>query len=181
MDEKRRTRVMMKKRLAEVKDAALLLRGALVDPPTVEFLESEGRGLIENPIRLMRELRDLADRAESAAAPLSTSGGKTKPGRSRAIVSDGIPAKLYCAALIAETWTFFHHKGPRPRSQKAAEAADAYWIATGGDVTVAAERLNRWRPYFQEAQAPHVKAVREGWRQRLSDYYRQAQSGGNPP
>jgi hypothetical protein len=117
MDEKRRTRVMMKKRLAEVKDAALLLRGALVDPPTVEFLESEGRGLIENPIRLMRELRDLADRAESAAAPLSTSGGKTKPGRSRAIVSDGIPAKLYCAALIAETWTFFHHKGPRPRSQ----------------------------------------------------------------
>jgi len=185
MDEKRPTRAMMKKWLADVKDAALLLRWALVDPPTVEFLESEGRGLIENPFRLMRELQDLADRAERAATPLSTSAGTTKAGRLRAVVRDGIPAKLYCAALIAETWTFFHHMEPKPRSQRAAAAADAYWLATDGDMAGwATNPLNRWRPYFQKAQVPAVAVVREEWRRRLFEYDRQAQvlrSGNNRP
>jgi hypothetical protein len=178
LDEKRAKRAVMKRWLADVKEAALLLCFALADPQTMAFLEGEGRGLI--PAALRRALLDVADRAERAAAPLSISDGTTKRGRARAVVSDTISAKLYCAALIAETWAFFHHKEPEPRSQKAQAAADAYWRATGGEMTGwATDRLNHWRPYFERAKKPVVAAVREEWRHRLSDYYRQAQTGKN--
>jgi hypothetical protein len=169
VEKKQPTRVEMKKRLVEVRNAALLLRDALNDPPIREFLEIAPLGPIEHRGVFDHILADLAERAKHAMASstLSTEMGKTKAGRTRAAPSDASSAKLFCAALIAETWAYFHHSDPAPRNQDAARAADAYWRAAGGETNSWTVPLNGWRPYFQQVQEPSVAAVRVECRRHL--------------
>jgi hypothetical protein len=164
------TKAVMKDKLGAVSNAALLLRRALTDAATREFLEIAPLGQIENTPVLERSLQNLAERAERAAASpvISTKAGKTKPGRTRATVPDAYSAKTYCAALIAETWAYLHRRYPASRNRKAAAAADAYWRASGGKATGwGADRLNGWRYHFTKAQAPTTAAVRKECRRRL--------------
>jgi chaperonin GroEL (HSP60 family) len=73
------TRVAMKERLDEVRDAALLLRDALNDTPIREFLEIAPSGPIENRVVFGLMLQDLAGRAKRAASSaLSTEDGLQK-------------------------------------------------------------------------------------------------------
>jgi Resolvase, N terminal domain len=51
--------------------------------------------------------------------------------RARRIAS--VSAKTYCAMIISDTWKFVHGAEPPPKSRSAAEAAEAYWRAAGGD------------------------------------------------
>jgi hypothetical protein len=85
-------------------EVAALLRDALNDAPTREFLEIVPLGPIEYSGVLEHMLQDLDERAKRAAASsaLSTEDGKTRPGRTRAAPIDASSAKLFCAALIAE-------------------------------------------------------------------------------
>jgi hypothetical protein len=82
VEDKQPTKVAMKRQLAEVKAAALLLRRALSDTPTRKFLEIAPQGPIDHDGVLDHLLADLAERAERAMASrlLSTETGKTKAG-----------------------------------------------------------------------------------------------------
>jgi hypothetical protein len=129
------TKAAMKKRLGEVSDAAVLLRRALNDTPTREFLEIAGQ--LANTLALVKPLQDVAEGAKRAAASpaLSREAGKTKAGPGRATPPGSFSAKTYCAALISETWAYFHNGDPPARNREAAAAADAYWRASGGKAT----------------------------------------------
>jgi hypothetical protein len=113
VDKRRPTKAMIKRRLVEIKDAALLLQQALTDTPTRKFLEIAPSGRIINV--QADDLQELARRAEYAAASpiLSTEAGKTKLGRGKALMSGDLSAKSYCAAMISETWLYFRHSEPR--------------------------------------------------------------------
>ena len=73
------TRVAMKERLAEVRDAASRLQHALLHTPTRELLEIAPSGPIEYRVVFEPMLQDLAGRAERAmtSPALSTEDGKT--------------------------------------------------------------------------------------------------------
>lgn len=162
------TKSAMKGQLAAVGDAALLLGRALTDTSTREFLEISGR--IENTLALVNPLLDVAGAAERASASpaLSTEAGKTRAGRGRAVPPNTFPAKVFCAALIAETWAYFHNCYPSPQNREAAAAADAYWRASGGKVTGwGDDPLTGWRPYFTKAQASATGMVRKECRRHL--------------
>jgi Protein of unknown function (DUF2924) len=66
LEEKQPTKVAMKRQLADVKDAALLLRRALSDTPTREFLEIVPQDRIKYGGVIDHMLQDLATRAERA-------------------------------------------------------------------------------------------------------------------
>jgi hypothetical protein len=59
VEKKQPTKAAMKKRLAKVKYAALLLQRALSDPPRREFLETTPLGRIENTLRSGTDCRTL--------------------------------------------------------------------------------------------------------------------------
>jgi hypothetical protein len=172
IEDKQPKKSEMKKRLADVRDAALLLRDALNDTPIREFLEIAPLGPIESSGVLEHMLQDLAERAKRAAASsaLSTEDGKTRPGRTRATPIDASSAKLFCAALIAEAWTYFHGGDPPPRNQDAAGAAHTLWRASGGETKGwGNDPLNSWRYYFKEVQAPALGKVRKECRRHLEE------------
>jgi hypothetical protein len=95
VQEKQPTKAEMKKRLLEIRDAALLLRRALSDAPMREFLETEGSIRIENIGGLDHTLRMIAERAERAAASptITTTAGETKKGRGKALPLEAISPK----------------------------------------------------------------------------------------
>jgi hypothetical protein len=170
VEKKQPKRTAMKKRLAEVAAAASLLRDALNDTPTREFLEIMPGGRIEYHGLLDRILPDLAERAEraSASSALSAQDGTTKAGRTRAMPPGALSAKVFCAALIAETWAYFHSGDPPPRNQRAARAADALWRGSGGETTGwGSDPLKSWRPYFEQARQPSLTEIRKEMRRHL--------------
>ena len=131
------TRVAMKERLDVVRDAASKLQHALRHTPTREFLEIAPSGPIEYRVAFEHMLQDLVGRAERAmtSPALSTEDGKTRPGRTKAAPPGASSAKLFCAALIAETWAYFHGVDPAPRNQDAAAAAHTLWRALRKSIT----------------------------------------------
>ncbi|MFM9673578.1 hypothetical protein, partial [Streptomyces galilaeus] len=76
---------------------------------------------------------DLIVRAGSAkrSPKLVEEDGKTKGGRSRAASGDTLSAKVICAVIVQETWTYFHGSCPSVSDTGAAKAADAYWRSIG--------------------------------------------------
>jgi hypothetical protein len=182
VDKHRPSKVAMKKKLEEVRLAALLLEKALNDAPTRKFLEIASSGRVRTA--LAYELGGLAKRAEYVAASpiLSTAAGKTKSGRGKALMNDDLSAKSHCAAMITETWLFFRNSFPGPRNRQAARAADDYWLASGGRSDGWGEdRLNGWRPHFERVRAsttiPAVASLRAIWRRDLLQSARM----GRPP
>jgi hypothetical protein len=114
VQEKQPTKAEMKKRLLEIRDAALLLQRALSDAPMREFLEREGSIRIENIGGLDHTLRMIAERADLAAASpaITAAVGKTKKGRGKALPLNAISPKAFCALIIAETWAYL--RGTKP-------------------------------------------------------------------
>ena len=131
------TRVAMKERLDVVRDAASKLQHALRHTPTREFLEIAPSGPIEYRVAFEHMLQDLVGRAERAmtSPALSTEDGKTRPGRTKAAPPGASSAKLFCAALVAEAWTYLRGRSPGPRNPKVAAAANAPWLVSGGEAT----------------------------------------------
>jgi hypothetical protein len=165
------TKAEIKKRLAEFRAAALILQRGLTDPSITAFLEVSPLGEIEGRIVLEQKLLEFADRAERAAAlpELSTKAGKTKPGRNRALPPGTFPPKVYCAALIAETWKYFHGELPAPRNLTAAAAANALHLASGGQATGWGEDPRRgWQYYFKRVSEPAVATMRAEFRRHLN-------------
>ena len=178
--------------LQVVKDAAHTLIGALNDGVIRGFVDEAPDEIpYHGPMDHM--LRDLARRAEESAASLANADGKTKPGRNRAMPRRACHPKGYCAAMIAEAWSFFHGSEPSPKNQDAAEAAQFFWNGSAGIMNVepaksafqgvvaretkswGSERLNGWRRHFEQAEDPALSGDRAEFRRHLTQGKHQAE------
>jgi hypothetical protein len=165
------TKSAMKKRLEEIRSAALLLQSSLSDNYTREFLEAGHGGPIEGKAALGSQLGNLVESAKHAAElpELSTETGKVKSGRGRALCPGAFPPKVFCAALIAETWKYVRGEYPAPRNVQAACAAQALWLASKGQLTGWGDSpVTGWRSYFARIEDPGVTAIRAEIRRHLA-------------
>jgi hypothetical protein len=117
----------MRKTLEGVRAAAALILSALDDGETRGFLDAASPGTIPDRLAIRRLMSDLVRRAEEGVSWLVTENGETKVGRNRAVPPGSFPPKTYCAAIIAEAWSFVHGVEPAPKNQKAAAAAHLFW------------------------------------------------------
>jgi hypothetical protein len=133
VEESRRSRAQMRKSLDEVDAALSVLTEALAPSWVREFLDASPRGPIDEPERLIGALEDLQDRSFHAqnSSDLATKAGVTKPGPGKAR-PEGMSPHTLCATMIWEAWRHVHTAAPKPKSRRAAEAAEAYWRAAGG-------------------------------------------------
>lgn len=70
--------------------------------------------------------------------------------------------------IILETWEFIHGAEPLPRNQRAAEAAELYWRAAGGEPhSVGEEPLACWRYHFQLARENKARVMTAEYRRHL--------------
>ena len=175
----------MRKLLVRIGKAAALLARALDEPSTREFLEAgPPSGPIENIGAFGRSLKDLADRADHASESraLVDQTGKTRAGRGRAMPSGALSAQAYCALLVAETWRYFRDKYPTQSSRKAAQAAQAYWRATGVERKGwGNDPLNAWRHHFSAAEALKAEdKLRTEIRRHLKEHARDVERLSQP-
>jgi hypothetical protein len=182
----------MRELLIRVVGAAEFLQRAVAHPVVREFLESPPAGPIENIVLFDRNLKDLADRAESASKEptLTNEAGKTKAGRGRAMPPEAASPQIFCAMLISETWKHFHRRYPGVHNRKAAKAANIYWLTCGKNSEAAhwrklfsvgksgrrkgSDPLSRWRPYFKTGRPPALPKDREEYVRSLVEAERQA-------
>jgi hypothetical protein len=181
------TKAKTRESLQAVKDAAYTLIDALNDGAIRDFLD-EAPDEIPYHGSMDHMLRDLARRAGESAASLANADGKTKPGRNRAMPPRACHPKSYCAAVIAEAWSFFHGDEPPPKNQDAAAAAQIFWNGSAGIMNVepaksafqgvvaqetkswGSERLNGWRRHFEQAKDPALSEDR-------AEFYRHLKQG----
>jgi hypothetical protein len=190
---KQPTKAKTRKNLQAVTDAAHTLIDALNDGAVRGFLD-EAPDEIAYHGQMDQMLRDLARRAEESAASLANADGKTKPGRNRAMPRRACHAKSYCAAMIAEAWSFCHGKEPSPKNQDAAAAAQVFWNGSAGIMSVepaksgfkgvvvaqetkswGSERLNGWRRHFEQAKDPALSKDRAEFGRHLKEGKHQAE------
>jgi hypothetical protein len=136
-------------RLLGVEQAVAILRRELEDPSIRNLLQaaktSERIGVA---ITALKELSDRAVIARSSPALIGKSG-KTKRGPGKPDVPDVFNAKALCAARIFEAWRFLNGREPGISNLKAAEAAQAYWLASGGTSDGYGDPLNGWYDHFR--------------------------------
>jgi hypothetical protein len=150
--------------------AASLIIEELESPWVPEFLGVDPNEI--SPVRdmIIRVLEDFAGRANRASTSraLATETGTTKPGSGRARSAASVSAQTYCAMIILETWEFIHGAEPPPKNRRAAEAAEAYWRAAGGEpLSVGEEPLARWRYHFQLARENKARTMTAEYRRHL--------------
>jgi hypothetical protein len=181
---KQPTKAKTRKSLQAVKDAAHTLIDALNDGAIRGFLDEAPDEIpYHGPMDHM--LRDLARRAGESAPSLANADGTTKPGRNRAMPRRACHSKSYCAAMIAEAWSFFYGNEPSPKNQDAAAAAQIFWNGSAGIMNVepaksafqgvvaqetkswGSERLNGWRRHFEQAKDPALSKDRAEFRRHL--------------
>jgi len=179
VDEYRPTTVQTVKQLSEVASALTVLEKGLENPMIRNLIAAaRTHGKISITIA---ELKDLAYRVESArSSPLLVGrDGKTKRGRAKPQVPDVFDAKTLCAARIVEAWRFFNGKDPGISNLKAAQAAQGYWLASGGTTNGYGNPLNGWYDYFKIVRdcqhAPGLKRLI--WRR---DLQQSARRGRQP-
>ena len=178
------TRSEMKKRLQAVKDAAALIVNALNDGAIREFLDADAQGKIPYHGQIDHMLRDLVRRGDEGLALLAAADGKTKAGRNKAFPPEYFPPKTFCAAIIAEAWSFIRGVEPAPKNRQAAAAADLFWRVLMDDLRIEptreplerivakeakswGNRLNGWRHHFKQARKPAVAKIRQEFRRHL--------------
>jgi hypothetical protein len=169
VEETRPSRAQMRKTLAEVEEALSLVTEAMAPSWVREFLDASPNGPIAEPERLIAALEDLQYRAFQAqtSPDLATKAGVTKPGPGKARPEGMSPHRL-CAIMIWEAWKHVHKAEPKPKSRRAAEAAEAYWRAAGGEAHhFGEEPLAFWRHHLKKAAASGVKDFRTEWRRHL--------------
>jgi hypothetical protein len=161
----------MRKSLDEVDAALSVLTEALAPSWVREFLDASPSGPIDEPQRLIHALEDLQDRSFHAqnSSDLATKAGVTKPGPGKARPERMSPHTL-CAIMIWEAWKHVHKAEPKPKSPRAAEAAEAYWRAAGGEAHCSGEEpLAFWRQHLKKASDFGMKNFRMEWRRHLNE------------
>jgi hypothetical protein len=167
VEETRPSRAQMRKALVEVEEALFVVTEALESSWVREFLDVSSHGPIVDPERLIYALEDLQDRAVRARDDVATKAGATRPGPGKAR-PEGMSPRTLCAIMIFEAWKHVHKAGPGPKSRRAAQAAEAYWRAAGGEPRRSGEEpLAFWRHHFKKAAASRAKEFRTEWRRHL--------------
>jgi hypothetical protein len=179
VDQYRPTTVQTVESLSEVVKAVRILERNLSNPNIRNLLAFAG---IPNNINVsIATLKNLADRAEAAlSSPVLTGkDGKTKRGRGKPAVADVFDAKTLLAARILELGRFLNKLEPGAKSLKAAAAAQAYWLACGGESNGFGDPLNGWKHHFKLAKdnAGSIGLKRLIWWRDLI----QCQRRGSPP
>ena len=158
------TKVQMRNELLAVAEAAATLQHALQDPPIREFLEIEGGIQIENNGALDNALRTIRERAllASESKKIATTKTAARKGRGKALPAGATSPKAFCALVISEVWKSLYGEYPAPRNVKAAKAADAYWVAAGGQKQAnSSEPFASWRYHFRKAKPPAMDKIRK--------------------
>jgi hypothetical protein len=180
-DKYRPSKVETRTRLRSIKDASLLLQRELGAPAIRNLLET-AKSVGKISISTF-DLRDLSERADIAwhSSALTTRTGKTKKGRGKPKISGLFDAKVLCAARVVETWQYFHGAEPGLSSLKAAAAAQAYWLASGGKSGGHGDPLNGWYDQFKvvkdNKETADLIRLRRIWRRDLE----QTSNRGRPP
>jgi hypothetical protein len=149
VDEYRPSKLKTVKRLLGVEQAVALLQRELENPSIRNMLEAARKpGRIRVAIA---DLKDLSARAEIARSSTELVGksGSTKRGPGKPDVPDVFNAKAICAARIFEAWRLLNGREPGISNLRAAEAAQAYWLAAGGASNGAGDPRNGWYDYFK--------------------------------
>jgi hypothetical protein len=170
VEPERPTRTEMREKLNRFEEAASLLREELASPYIREFLELDPNDVSLERHQIMSVLEDLARWANQArnCNTLVTEVGVTKAGSGRARSVASVSAQTYCAMIISDTWKFVHGAEPPPKSHRAAEAAEAYWRAAGGDPhDIGEEPLARWRYHFQVARKNKATTITAEYKRHL--------------
>jgi hypothetical protein len=149
VDEYRPSKRKTVKRLLGVEQAVAVLQRELGNPSIRNLLEAA-----KTPRRIhvaITDLKDLSARAEIARSSPELVGksGRTKSGPGKPDVPDVFNAKALCAARIFEAWRLLNGRAPGISNLKAAEAAQAYWLAAGGASNGAGDPKNGWYDYFK--------------------------------
>jgi hypothetical protein len=153
---------IMRERLEGLREAASLIRQRLNGPVDRQFLEyNSGRPI---PPDLARNLQHFASVVGDGDASLSRPDGTTIRGRRRVLEGPSISSKTLFAARFFELWTYFYGREPGPQELYAAEAAKAYWEASGGQPGASANPVSSWRHHFEMVRflqsKPYVRRVR---------------------
>jgi hypothetical protein len=168
LEEIRPARAQMRSNLFEIENASLRLAQALASLDR-EFLDALPSGPIAEPDRLRLELEDLCYRAGQArnCTDLSTESGATRPGPGKAR-PEGMSPRTLCAIIVFEAYKHVHGAYPRPKNSRAAEAAEAYWRAAGGEArSCGHEPRAFWRYHFDKAVSPIAKDFRAEFKRYL--------------
>jgi hypothetical protein len=132
----------------------------------VEFLDAALLDPIRNSELLVCELSNLASLAKRSANSEALRGA----GRNKAAVAITFSTLTYCAILIAETWKYLHGAEPPPRNKRAQGAAEALWLAAGGEHRSWGNKpLNRWRYHFEMARKQPAEALRADYHRHLAE------------
>jgi hypothetical protein len=158
----RPTRAQMRSKLRDIENALLLITEALEPSGLREFLDAAPSGPIADPERLRLELEDLGFRARQAqdCPDLATSSGATRsgPGKAR---PEGMSPRTLCAVVISEAWKHVRGAYPSPKNRRAAEAAEIYWRAAGGEAHNCGDEPRAvWRYHLEKAASSTAKAFR---------------------
>ena len=178
-DRCRPSKLQTVERLSGVEEAVAVLRRELEDPSirnmliTAKTAKRIGISIVD--------LKDLSERAAMVRSSPSLIGntGKTKRGKGKPDVPDVFSAKTLCAARILELGRFLNKFEPGVKSTNAAEAAQAYWLASGGTSKSFGNPLNGWKHHFKLAKdnAGAIGLKRLIWWRDLI----QCQQRGRPP
>jgi hypothetical protein len=149
VDQYRPSKLKTVERLLGVEQALAILRRELENPSTRNLLAT-AKTLKRIGISIA-DLKDLSERAVIARSSPALIGksGKTKRGPGKPDVPDVFNAKELCAARIFEAWRFLNKVEPGLGNLKAAEAAQAYWLASGGTSDGYGDPRNGWYDHFR--------------------------------
>jgi hypothetical protein len=179
VDQYRPTTAQSVEGLTEIAEAFHTLERRLSDPNFRNWIE-----LYEGPYKIGMSIADLkisASRVEDVLSSPALIGkdGKAKRGRGKPAVPHVFDAKTLLAARILELGRFLNKHEPGARSLKAAAAAQAYWLACGGESNGFGDPLNGWKHHFKAAKdnAGSIGLKRLIWWRDLI----QCQRRGSPP
>lgn len=133
----------VRERLERIAVAARLLAHTITDPEMLSYLERDG--FLHKVGPTWRTLTEIEPRARAIIATLSVARGRGRWGPR----PTGLNAREMCALVVVEAWAAVHGEYPGPRNSKAHEAADAYWLASGGPLLGKVGSVERWSRDFQ--------------------------------
>jgi hypothetical protein len=160
------TKAQMRKRLFALQAASKLIEQELASTSMREVLAIDLRGPLKDVSGLPFILGRFADHVEFVrmSSGLAQKDGTTKRGRNKARGPYHFSAKTRCAARIVELWLHFFEREPGSQNNKAAKAAQKYWLASGGEMTA----LSSWRDEFDRVKAhkdtPELRNQRKLWK-----------------
>jgi hypothetical protein len=140
-------------KLASVEAAAAQLVDLLEDRAVMKFLQMPPHRPFQSELRTKMFATEILVRAHDAATSeiLVRGDGKGNSGAGKAVTSDEIGPEQICATIVGEAWNALHGSYPIAFTD-AADAASAYWTATGGtsERSYGSSQVGRWRDYFRK-------------------------------